>query len=125
MRILVVEDDPLLAAGLERVLSRWGHAVDRAATGIQADNLLRTTVYELVVLDIGLPDIDGFEVLRPSVDGFHQPKAHRYRKGEYSAIGYYEDAFDCAAVVSHVLQPLSGSRFPVVCRRASHDVRTD
>jgi len=64
MRILVVEDDPLLAAGLERVLRRCGHAVDRAATGIQADNLLRGTAYELVVLDIGLPDIDGFEVLR-------------------------------------------------------------
>ena len=64
MRILVVEDDPLLAAGLARILSRCGHAVDRAATGIQADNLLRSTTYELVVLDVGLPDIDGFEVLR-------------------------------------------------------------
>src|SRR5436190_21117026 len=64
MRILVVEDDPLLAAGLARVLNRCGHAVDRAAAGIQADNLLRSASYELVVLDIGLPDIDGFEVLR-------------------------------------------------------------
>jgi len=64
MRILVVEDDPLLAAGLARVLNRCGHAVDRAAAGIQADNLLRSTSYELVILDIGLPDIDGFEVLR-------------------------------------------------------------
>jgi two-component system OmpR family response regulator len=64
MRILVVEDDPLLATGLARVLNRCGHAVDRAAAGIQADNLLRSTSYELVVLDIGLPDIDGFEVLR-------------------------------------------------------------
>jgi DNA-binding response OmpR family regulator len=45
-------------------LNRCGHAVDRAATGIQADNLLRSTTYELVVLDVGLPDIDGFEVLR-------------------------------------------------------------
>jgi DNA-binding response OmpR family regulator len=64
MRILVVEDDPLLAAGLARVLNRCGHAVDRAGTGIQADNSLRSTPYELVVLDIGLPDIDGFEILR-------------------------------------------------------------
>ena len=64
MRILVVEDDPLLAAGLARVLGRCGHAVDRAASGIQADNLLRNTLYELVVLDIGLPDIDGFELAR-------------------------------------------------------------
>src|SRR5689334_7138870 len=64
MRILVVEDDPLLAAGLSRVLNRGGHAVDGAATGIHADNLLRATPYELVVLDVGSPDIDGFEVLR-------------------------------------------------------------
>jgi uridine kinase len=67
----------------------------------------------------------GFEVLRPSVDGFHQPRAYRYRQGEYSAAGYYEDAFDYAAVVSHLLEPLSGSVFPVICRSASHDVRTD
>jgi uridine kinase len=67
----------------------------------------------------------GFEVLRPSVDGFHHSKAYRYRQGEYSAVGYYEDAFNYAAVVSHLLEPLSRSAFPVVCRSASHDVRTD
>ena len=64
MRILVVEDDSLLAEGLTRVLSRAGHAVDHADTGLQADRALRSTSYALVVLDIGLPDIDGFEVLR-------------------------------------------------------------
>ena len=64
MRILVVEDDPLLSQGLTRVLSRVGHAVEQAGTGRQADSALRNQAYELVVLDIGLPDIDGFEVLR-------------------------------------------------------------
>src|SRR5438876_5594333 len=64
MRILVVEDDSLLAQGLTRVLARAGHAVDRAETGVQADRALRAASYDLVVLDIGLPDIDGFEVLR-------------------------------------------------------------
>ena len=64
MRMLVVEDDSLLAEGLTRVLDRCGHAVESVRTGIQADNALRTRTYELVVLDIGLPDIDGFEVLR-------------------------------------------------------------
>jgi two-component system OmpR family response regulator len=64
MRVLVVEDDPLLSAGLARVLNRCGHAVDRASTGTQADNSLRSTPYELVVLDVGLPDVDGFEILR-------------------------------------------------------------
>jgi len=64
MRVLVVEDDSLLSQGLTRVLTRAGHAVDQAETGVQADKALRSTSYALVVLDIGLPDIDGFEVLR-------------------------------------------------------------
>lgn len=64
MRILVVEDDSLLAQGLTRLLSRAGHAVDHAKNGLQADKALRTVPYDLLVLDIGLPDIDGFEVLR-------------------------------------------------------------
>jgi two-component system OmpR family response regulator len=64
MRILVVEDDSLLAQGLTRVLTRAGHAVDKAETGVQADKALRAASYDLVVLDVGLPDIDGFEVLR-------------------------------------------------------------
>ncbi|HQR10938.1 MAG TPA: response regulator transcription factor [Casimicrobiaceae bacterium] len=64
MRILVVEDDSLLAAGLVSVLGRAGHAVDHTASGRYADTLLEREVYDLVVLDLGLPDIDGFEVLR-------------------------------------------------------------
>jgi len=64
VRALVVEDDALLAEGLTRVLSRGGHAVDRATTGKHADLLLTNEEFDLVVLDVGLPDIDGFEVLR-------------------------------------------------------------
>ncbi|HKW81739.1 MAG TPA: response regulator transcription factor [Casimicrobiaceae bacterium] len=64
MRILVAEDDSLLAAGLTRLLTRAGHGVDQVSGGIGADSALKTTPYELLVLDIGLPDIDGFEVLR-------------------------------------------------------------
>ena len=64
MRMLVVEDDRLLADGLVTVLSRAGHAVDHASTGKYADSLLARRAYDLLVLDVGLPDIDGFEVLR-------------------------------------------------------------
>src|SRR5450755_2123705 len=64
MRILVVEDDALLADGLTRILKRSGHVVDQVRTGVQSDSALRITPYELVVLDVGLPDMDGFEVLR-------------------------------------------------------------
>jgi two-component system OmpR family response regulator len=64
VRILVVEDDALLAEGLISVLSRAGHVVEHAATGRHADLLLVDELFDLVVLDVGLPDIDGFEVLR-------------------------------------------------------------
>jgi two-component system OmpR family response regulator len=64
VRALVVEDDALLAEGLTSVLSRAGHVVIRAATGKHADLLLANEEFEVVVLDVGLPDIDGFEVLR-------------------------------------------------------------
>jgi DNA-binding response OmpR family regulator len=64
VRILVVEDDELLAEGLLRVLTRAGHAVSHARSGTHADILLRGEEFALVVLDVGLPDIDGFEVLR-------------------------------------------------------------
>jgi two-component system OmpR family response regulator len=64
MRILVVEDDRLLADGLVNVLARAGHAIDHTASGKYADTLLTHEVYDLIVLDVGLPDIDGFEVLR-------------------------------------------------------------
>jgi two-component system, OmpR family, response regulator len=64
MRILVVEDDALLADGLTSALTRAGHAVQHAGTGRHADLLLRTQDFDLAVLDVGLPDIDGFEVLR-------------------------------------------------------------
>ena len=64
MRILVVEDDALLAEGLTSVLTRAGHVVEHATTGRHADILLVDEKFDLVVLDVGLPDIDGFEVLR-------------------------------------------------------------
>ena len=64
MRILVVEDDALLAESLFRALQQQGYRVDQARRGHDADNALRNRQYDLLLLDIGLPDIDGFEVLR-------------------------------------------------------------
>lgn len=64
VRILIVEDDDLLADGIGRLLSQPGYAVDHVTSGEKADRNLVTENYDLVVLDIGLPGIDGFEVLR-------------------------------------------------------------
>lgn len=64
MRILVVEDDAVLAEGTCESLTKAGYAVDLAETGTQANSLLDTGNYDMVLLDIGLPGMDGFEVLR-------------------------------------------------------------
>jgi uridine kinase len=48
----------------------------------------------------------GFGILRPSVDGFHHPRERRYRQGEYSARGYYQDAYDYDAVIRALIGPL-------------------
>ena len=64
MRILVVEDDTVLAAALTRALNQSAYAVDLVVDGEQANDALATTVYDLVVLDIALPKVDGMTVLR-------------------------------------------------------------
>ncbi|HYL18789.1 MAG TPA: response regulator transcription factor [Burkholderiales bacterium] len=64
MRILVVEDDPVLSDGLSRSLRHAGYAVDTAQDGKLADDLLSVHSFDLVVLDLGLPGLDGLEVLR-------------------------------------------------------------
>ncbi|HEX5959881.1 MAG TPA: response regulator [Rhodanobacteraceae bacterium] len=64
MRLLVVEDDPILGNGIEVGLKQAGYAVDWAHDGRSAQLALETTDYELVVLDLGLPRVDGMEILR-------------------------------------------------------------
>ena len=64
MRILIAEDDPVLADGLHKSLRRSEFAVDLVHDGEQADHTLAVQNYDLLILDLGLPKIDGFEVLR-------------------------------------------------------------
>lgn len=63
MRILIAEDDAVLANGIVRVLTQANHAVDHVNTGAQAHLMLQESVYDLVILDLGLPKMDGLEVL--------------------------------------------------------------
>jgi two-component system response regulator AdeR len=61
--VLVVEDDPEIALLLERYLTRSGYRTVRASTGLTALSHLQMLRPDLVVLDVGLPDIDGFDLL--------------------------------------------------------------
>jgi DNA-binding response OmpR family regulator len=64
MRILVVEDEPDLAHAIAIGLRREGYAVDVAETGGDAMEKLALTPYDLVCLDLNLPDMDGLEICR-------------------------------------------------------------
>jgi len=64
LRILVVEDEALLAKQLANALNAAAYVVDCAADGEQADFLARTEQYDAVVLDLGLPKLDGLTLLR-------------------------------------------------------------
>lgn len=64
MRILVVEDDATLGRALQEFLSNQGYAVDWKALGHEANQALAMHHYDLLLLDLNLPDVDGLELLR-------------------------------------------------------------
>jgi two-component system OmpR family response regulator/two-component system response regulator QseB len=64
MRILLVEDDPLLGDGVQAGLAQAGFGVDWVKDGVAADLALKTGNFAAAVLDLGLPRLSGFELLR-------------------------------------------------------------
>jgi two-component system OmpR family response regulator len=64
MRLLIVEDEPTLLLQLDEGLQAAGYVVDLADNGINAHHLGDTEAYDAVVLDLGLPRLDGLSVLR-------------------------------------------------------------
>jgi DNA-binding response OmpR family regulator len=64
MRVLLVEDEPALAEAVAEHVSEQGHAVDRVARMADAEAALRAVAYQLVLLDLRLPDGNGLDLLR-------------------------------------------------------------
>jgi len=69
MRFLIAEDDATLADAVSQTLRQQAYTVDIASTGTIALHALRQEHFDLLILDIGLPGLDGFEVLRRTRSG--------------------------------------------------------
>src|SRR5258706_432551 len=64
MRVLIIEDDPVIAANLYDFLEGKGHGVDAAADGVTGLHLAVTGNFDAIVLDLGLPGMDGMTLCR-------------------------------------------------------------
>lgn len=64
MRLILIEDDYTLAEGIAAALRQGGHVVDIAGNGESVSRLVRANAYECGILDLGLPDMDGIDLLR-------------------------------------------------------------
>jgi DNA-binding response OmpR family regulator len=74
MKILLIEDDSLLGDGIQKSLSRLGFTVDWLRDGRQGEHALASEAYAAVVLDLGLPKLDGLSLLRLAREtGLHAP----------------------------------------------------
>jgi DNA-binding response OmpR family regulator len=82
MRALVVDDEVKMAAFLRRGLEEEGYAVELAASGPEAVWFATENPYDVIVLDVLLPDFDGFEVCRKLRGGAHpRPgRCHAHRQ---------------------------------------------
>ncbi len=80
MRVLYVEDDASSARAVELMLCEVGHAYDQTDLGEQAIELAKTNDYDFILLDVMLPDIDGYEVIeRLRAEGVSTP--HLFQSG--------------------------------------------
>jgi len=100
--ILIVEDDETNREGLRTLLELWGHRVDEAATGESAVAMALSGHPDVVLLDIGLPDVSGYEVAKRIRGASGGPKPILIALTGYDELDAARDArFD-----THVLKPV-------------------
>ena len=120
MRILLVEDDPDIARQLKQALSDAGYAVDHAPDGEEAQFLGETEPYDAVILDLGLPKIDGVSVLeRWRREGMGSPVLILTARGAWSekVAGFDAGADDYLTKPYHTEELLA--RLRALLRRAT------
>ena len=64
MRLLLIEDDPVLCRELEQQLRQQGFAVDSTHKGVDGAFMGETEPYDIIILDLGLPDLPGLNILK-------------------------------------------------------------
>ena len=126
MKLLVVEDDPTLRGGLGRLLDRWGYAVEMAGAAAEALAWLERERFDLVLLDLGLPDGDGLAVCRQLRRlGSHQPMVLMLTARDSAR--HNVEGFDSGAddyVVKPFDPPVLQARIRALLRRASRPLQT-
>jgi len=126
MRVLVVEDDPDLARQLRGALADAGYAVDYAPDGEEAQFLGDTEPYDAIVLDLGLPKIDGVSVLEQwRRDGVQTPVLILTARGAWSekVAGFDAGADDYLTKPFHTEELLARLR-ALLRRSAGHAAST-
>ncbi|HET7619852.1 MAG TPA: response regulator transcription factor [Vicinamibacterales bacterium] len=126
MRVLVVEDEARLSRQLEAAVSAAGYVVDSAADGERADFLVHTERYDAVLLDLGLPKIDGLSLLSRWRDaGIAVPVIVLTARGSWheKVIGIDGGADDYVAKPFRMEEVLA--RLRALIRRASGQPRTE
>ncbi|SES07110.1 DNA-binding response regulator, OmpR family, contains REC and winged-helix (wHTH) domain [Lentzea xinjiangensis] len=117
--ILLIEDDPLVRRGLELALSRHGHDLRTADTGEDGLREFRSSTPDLVVLDLMLPGIDGFEVCRRIRTGSEVPVIMLTARGDdFDVVGGLAAGAD-DYVVKPVQPTVLDARIRAVLRRTA------
>ncbi|MFO0909260.1 MAG: response regulator [Isosphaeraceae bacterium] len=123
LRILVVDDNRATTESLTSIFDYWGHEVRPAFDGEEALEIAREFLPEVILLDLGLPGLDGLEVARRlrGDPGFEETTI-------LAMTGYYLDDEPCiaknAGIDRVLLKPLEASRFELEFRRIADSPRT-
>ncbi|MGH3489224.1 MAG: response regulator transcription factor [Actinopolymorphaceae bacterium] len=124
--ILLAEDDPAISEPLARALRREGYTVDVTAAGADALSSLARGGFDLLVLDLGLPDVDGLEICRRiRQDGDHLPVLVLTARADEvdTVVGLDAGADDYVAKPFRLAELLA--RVRALLRRGTPDARTD
>lgn len=112
INILIADDEDLIRKALSRVLSQRGHQIFAAENGVQALDILKTKKIDLIILDLLMPEKNGFDVLAEMVSttpvvvisAFSGTNADHFHSDEYpQVIGFIKKPFEhLNHVIEHV-----------------------